>query len=488
MIVRIHRRGKSFKGLSAYLRHDKESRTSAERVAFALSINCANEDIDRAVDEMLWTYRAAEALKQEAGVRGGGRSLEKPVKHVTFSLPHGQTLDPTGWRGVTDSYLEKIGASDCQAILVIHTDKQHEHGHLMLNIVHPGTGLALDDNFDFKRAQEWRREYEEHERERARYENRELHHAEIQASLPYPVWNRFEEEKQHFIAAETERISTLERGWSTRNVETGENGREWEALKDLQRLERERHFAEGKVQFGEVRRDVYFKVREDMREEWAGYYKKVQMEFDEETLAWNKKMLLGKQTYWIDKLRNERCEALKESREWDYEILKAYQMDMRHGLHDAQARGEASPHIFDLLDQERARPAPEAAQREYAPAEREKWPSVEFEFTREWRGSDLPLVDEPQSTRDGIDIIGNLGFALAGGVGTIGERLFDGFFGGGVDPKQKPEPPAPTPARPEFPKANLAEQAAQESKARDERDRKAKEDEQWDEYWSRKRD
>ena len=46
-----------------------------------------------------------------------------------------------------------------QALLVAHEDK-HPHVHVMLNVVHPETGLRLDDNFERRRAQAWALDYE----------------------------------------------------------------------------------------------------------------------------------------------------------------------------------------------------------------------------------------------------------------------------------------------------------------------------------------
>lgn len=69
MIVRIMSAGKSFKGLSAYLTHDPNADTD-ERVAWTHTLNCANDHVPSAVDEMVWTARDAELLKQEAGDPG----------------------------------------------------------------------------------------------------------------------------------------------------------------------------------------------------------------------------------------------------------------------------------------------------------------------------------------------------------------------------------------------------------------------------------
>jgi hypothetical protein len=84
MIVKISGGGKSFKGLSTYLTHDPNANTDG-RVAWSHTLNLANDHVPSAVDEMYWTAQNAELLKQEAGIRAGGRATENPVKHVSLN-------------------------------------------------------------------------------------------------------------------------------------------------------------------------------------------------------------------------------------------------------------------------------------------------------------------------------------------------------------------------------------------------------------------
>ena len=84
MIVRILSPGKSFKGLASYLTHDPDAKSS-ERVGWTHTLNLAHEHVPSAVDELVWTARNAELLKQEAGIRAGGRSTENTVKHISLN-------------------------------------------------------------------------------------------------------------------------------------------------------------------------------------------------------------------------------------------------------------------------------------------------------------------------------------------------------------------------------------------------------------------
>ncbi|MEA2889967.1 MAG: hypothetical protein QOI05_760 [Bradyrhizobium sp.] len=50
MIIKIHKPGRSFKGVCRYLMHDAKADT-AERVAWTHTVNVANDDVLSAVNE-----------------------------------------------------------------------------------------------------------------------------------------------------------------------------------------------------------------------------------------------------------------------------------------------------------------------------------------------------------------------------------------------------------------------------------------------------
>jgi hypothetical protein len=132
MVPKIQPCGTSFKGLATYLTHDPDAKT-AERVGWTHTLNLAHDHVPSAVDEMLWTARNAELLKQEAGVRAGGRATESPVKQ--FSLNWSPEDNPTKEHMIetSESFLRHMGWQDHQVLLVAHTDKEYadsdEAGH-----------------------------------------------------------------------------------------------------------------------------------------------------------------------------------------------------------------------------------------------------------------------------------------------------------------------------------------------------------------------
>jgi hypothetical protein len=100
MIGRISQGGSSFKGLAAYLTHDAKANTD-ERIAWTHTLNLANDDIPSAVNEMLWTARDAELLKQEAGIQtfAGHSSLQVTMDrygHLFKSDDHKKAMDAIG--------------------------------------------------------------------------------------------------------------------------------------------------------------------------------------------------------------------------------------------------------------------------------------------------------------------------------------------------------------------------------------------------------
>lgn len=180
MINVIHSNGTSFKGLMAYLMHDKDADTS-ERVAWAYTHNLATED-----PELGWRIMAASAmhqadLKRDAGIKNTGRKSKDHVMHYTLSWhadEHGElsraemlqaALASMTYIGTNEG--DRIGkkkkalrtqhADEHQAIIVCHEeglDKQ-PHVHIMLNRVHPEHGVMLPDSKDYEKLSAWALEY-----------------------------------------------------------------------------------------------------------------------------------------------------------------------------------------------------------------------------------------------------------------------------------------------------------------------------------------
>jgi hypothetical protein len=494
VIIKIHSSGHSFKGLAQYLTHDPKAQT-AERVAWTYTLNCAHDDVLSAVHEMYTTCLHAQLLKEEAGVRAGGRKLEKPVKHISLSWEPGQEPSREQMIEATESFLRHMGWDEHQALLVAHHDKEHRHAHVMLNTVHPDTGLKLDDSFERRRAQAWGLEYEREHGE-VLCKERLKEPGEREVSPDRNSWLALKEsERQHQQAEEKRRSYDPDHLGREDNHAVSE-GEEWKLLKTHQRQEREAFFAGGKTAFTELRKEIYREVREEFREEWGNYYAAKREGLDGDQLAAIRADILERQKAMLDERRNEACVALREQRDGEYAALLISQKEARHDLAERQEQGLTSPHLLDLAH---GRPGPElvrdsrapgtsrtgqehgfqlAAQEACAPTARER-DAGENSFVEATPG--ITSAENPR-VRDGADAVGDLGMGAIGALATIGERFFDGFFGGAAPrgPAQQPERPAPEPELPRDNALARATEAAQRN-AEQQQDHDKRNRAYWDE-------
>jgi MobA/VirD2-like, nuclease domain len=347
MIIRILSSGGSFKGLATYLTHDPEAK-SAERVGWAHTLNLAHDDALSAVDEMLWTARNAELLKQEAGIRAGGRATENPVKHLSLNWSPDDHPSRAHMIEATEDFLRHMKWQEHQALLVAHEDKAHPHVHVMLNVVHPETGLRLDDGFERRRAQAWALEYER-EQGNIRCENRLKDERDREDGPTRPAWIAFQGAQKSF--EENEKTLAAQRVNFEPDLENPETrqAREWKILKEIQRDERLGFFAEGREAFSDLRRSIYREVREEFRPQWGDYYAARKDGADPEALKEMKAALLAEQNAVLEERRDEACKALRESRNADYRELLDGQRELRTGLHARQAAGLDSLELMDLF-------------------------------------------------------------------------------------------------------------------------------------------
>jgi hypothetical protein len=348
MIVRNSGDGKSFKGLSDYLMHDPNNSKTDERVAWTHTLNLANDDVPSAVNEMYLTAENAELLKQEAGVRAGGRVTEKTVKHISLNWAPGE--DPTREHMIetSEKFLRHMGWHEHQAILIAHDDKSYRHVHIMLNMIHPETGLRLNDDFEWRRAQEWALQYER-DQDRIHCAERLKNAEDRERNMPRNIWMEFKVQENEF--------SRAEKILAEKSPEIPENPRnaEWKFLKELQRDERKEFFAQGKSEFKELRATIYREVREEFRERWADYYlaKKNGTEDDREILAKVKSQLISDQKDVLELRRDAACRELRESRDEHYRELLDYQKEMRAELRWRQEAGLDNTPFFNALSEKK---------------------------------------------------------------------------------------------------------------------------------------
>jgi len=80
---------------------------------------------------------AKEIRREFAAVVRQRPDIKKPAEHIPLSLPMDETLTPLQWEEFVSLFLKKLGIDPerTQWILVKHSDKKHEHAHLLINRV-----------------------------------------------------------------------------------------------------------------------------------------------------------------------------------------------------------------------------------------------------------------------------------------------------------------------------------------------------------------
>ena len=122
--------GAGFGGSTRYLLQGKKDNPNPDRVLWTSTRELTLEEPQQAA----FIMRATAAL---------GRT-DKPVEHISISLPPDEHLSREQWEQVIDTTLRDLGLEGHQALIVAHRDTAHEHIHLLVNRVHPETFRAWD--------------------------------------------------------------------------------------------------------------------------------------------------------------------------------------------------------------------------------------------------------------------------------------------------------------------------------------------------------
>lgn len=159
MVPRIAARGKSFKGVHLYVFTDKNQAQVAERLLWWHVENLPTDDPERAWRLMSHTALNAEALRREAGSKGTGRKVEKPV--FWFSLSWGADQQPEREHMIATgrAALAALELSEHQAVFVAHGDGV-PHIHVITNSIHPETGLSHTPSYSKLSLSKWAQAYE----------------------------------------------------------------------------------------------------------------------------------------------------------------------------------------------------------------------------------------------------------------------------------------------------------------------------------------
>lgn len=143
--------GTSFKGVFAYLQHDKRHegetvRTTTERVDWQEFRNLMTDNTDNAWRIMRATANQQDNLKRTAGNSTAGNKSDQVVFHYSLGWHPDETgnLTKDEMLRAADESLQAIGAQDHQVAIIAHNDTKHPHVHLVINRVHPNDGKMLN--------------------------------------------------------------------------------------------------------------------------------------------------------------------------------------------------------------------------------------------------------------------------------------------------------------------------------------------------------
>ena len=132
-------KGKSFRGVLNYLHEKSGSRLIAGNMG----------------GKSPQTLSAEFAVSRQLNPR-----LEKAVYHSSLSLPKTEHLDDDTWSAVASDYLTGMEFNDSQYVVYRHSDKDHDHIHIVASRIRITDGTTVSDSWDYVRSEKIIRELE----------------------------------------------------------------------------------------------------------------------------------------------------------------------------------------------------------------------------------------------------------------------------------------------------------------------------------------
>ena len=268
MIPRVQTGG-SFKGAGLYYLHDKKrdgetERLTTDRVAWTHAVNTLENDPTRVLTEMQVTSFYQQQLKMDSGNRIDGRPTDKPVMTIALAWSPEQQPSHEDMIAAGHSYLKHMGWNEHQALFVAHNDTKHPHMHVILNTVHPETGMALDASWTKNRSHQWALKYER-EQGQVLCAAREGKY-ETQPDLGKPSGS-------HMNRAEWTTWQTIQKNARVDDREFAEAIKtgEWQSLKSNQQDERKQFWKETGQQRKDVRDEVRGEIAKEFSPQWKQY-------------------------------------------------------------------------------------------------------------------------------------------------------------------------------------------------------------------------
>jgi hypothetical protein len=132
-------KGKSFRGVLNYLHEKEGSRIIGGNM----------------VGETPRIMSAEFAVSRQLNPR-----LAKAVYHSSLSLPKTEHLDDDQWGAIAEEYLLGMEFNDSQYVVYRHSDKDHDHIHIVASRIRITDGTTVNDSWDYVRSEKLTRELE----------------------------------------------------------------------------------------------------------------------------------------------------------------------------------------------------------------------------------------------------------------------------------------------------------------------------------------
>lgn len=285
MVPKVAGKGTSFKGAGLYYLHDKNALT-ANRVAFTLTENLPTDDPALALRYMAYTAMRQAELKAASGAARTGRKLALTV--YTYSLSWAPDEQPTPQEMIEAgrATLQVLGLERHEVLMVAHNDEPHPHLHLIVNRVHPETGLAAKLSNDHLDLSKWAEAYER-EQGQIRCEERVKNNEERRRRKENGL-NGFVKHRQKTNAADFHRWrkDRLKAAFAVRQAEE-------KNLSAYHQGQREALFDEKELRIEHRRAEI----RERFRPDWAALYRRQAQEKRELRRAQGR--AFSRLMYWI---------------------------------------------------------------------------------------------------------------------------------------------------------------------------------------------
>lgn len=182
MVPVIAAGGASFQGAFQYYFHDKGAKTRG-RVAWTETLNMLTDCVEKAWKVMAYTAKAQARLKVASGQKMTGAKLKKPVFAYSLSWHPEQKPSRDDMKEAALDSLKALGLDEHETMIAAHIDEPQPHVHIVVNTVHPCTGLVAKLKRTKRKLSDFAREYQR--KEGTMYcPKREENHAKREAGNP----------------------------------------------------------------------------------------------------------------------------------------------------------------------------------------------------------------------------------------------------------------------------------------------------------------